>query len=52
MPQIISEKFKYNYTGCTRCATPKLPKKVLDIGDIAPEKKEMKFLINIYGEKR
>jgi len=23
-----------NYTGCTQCATPKLPKKVLHIGDI------------------
>ena len=25
---------KINYTGCTQCATPKLPKKVLHIGDI------------------
>ena len=39
------------YTGCTQCATPKLPKKVLHIGDIVahwghcPEKIEMKFLI-------
>ena len=35
------------YTGCTQCATPKLPKKVLHIGDIVahwghcPEKIEM-----------
>ena len=31
--------FKYsNYTGCNQCATPKLPKKVLHIGDIASKK--------------
>jgi hypothetical protein len=39
------------YTGCTQCATPKLPKKVLHIRDIVahwghcPGKIEMKFLI-------
>ena len=51
------------YTGCTQCATPKLPKKVLHIGDIVahlghcPEKIEMKFLIKnrfffVHFEKR
>ena len=44
-------KKHYNYTGCTQCATPKLPKKVLHIGNIVahwghcPEKIETKFLI-------
>ena len=39
------------YTGCTQCATPKLPKKVLQIGDIVadwgycPENIEMNFLV-------
>ena len=43
------------YTGCTQCATPKLPKKVLHIRDIVahwghcPGKIEMKFLIKKIG---
>ena len=30
----VMPQFKYNYTGCTQCATPKLPKKVLDIATL------------------
>ena len=34
------------YTGCTQCATPKLPKKVLHIGDIALKNRD-----EIFGKK-
>ena len=47
----VLARFCSNYTECTQCATPKLPKKVLHIRDIVahwghcPGKIEMKFLI-------